>query len=492
MFAVRDIGRRFDETFVLRHVSLEFRPGEIHALLGENGAGKSTLLRLLAGVLPPTEGHVEVDGKAVRWRGPRDAEHAGIVMIHQELNLALDLSVEANLVLGREPTRLGFLDRAAITRTAREALRRVGLDIDPRRPIHELGIAQRQLVEIARATTTRSRLLLLDEPTAVLDSRESERLFALLRDLTAAGTGCVYVSHRLDEIRALAHRLTILRDGAFVATHPAGRHDSAQLAELMVGRPLGDLFPPKPPAPSAPPLLEAHGGVAGWVDDAAFTVAPGEVLGFAGLVGSGRTELFEGLLGLRPGWHGTLRLDGAAWQPRGYADALRRGVIYLSEDRKGRGLHLDRPIRENIVQLALRQFAPVFLRPAEERRRADAAIAAQQVKVRSRDQQPRLLSGGNQQKVALARLLEAGPRLVVLDEPTRGVDVGTKAAIYRQIASLAARGLGVVVISSELPELIGLCHRVLVLHEGRVAGEVRGGDLDEVTLVRLATGTAAA
>jgi ribose transport system ATP-binding protein len=368
----------------------------------------------------------------------------------------------------------------------------VGLDLDPRTPVRELGIAQRQLVEIARALSTRSRLILLDEPTAVLDARESERLFTLLREVTAAGTGCVYVSHRLDEVRALAHRITVLRDGAFVATHPAGQHDSAQLAELMVGRPLGDLFPPKPPQPTAPARLAVRGGsVPGWTQGVDFSVAPGEVLGFAGLVGSGRTELFEGLLRLRPGFTGEVTLDGEPWRPRRYADALDRGVIYLSEDRKGRGLHLDLPARWNIVQLALRQFAPVLLRPNEERRRATAAIAAQQVKIRHMDASPRILSGGNQQKVALARLLEPAPRLVVLDEPTRGVDVGTKAAIYRDIARLAQAGLAVIVISSELPELIGLCHRVIVLHEGRVAGTLAGDQLGEVALVRLATGIAA-
>jgi ribose transport system ATP-binding protein len=488
----RGLSKRFGAVTVLREVSLEFAAGEVHAVIGENGAGKSTLMKLLAGLQEPSGGEVLLDGRPVCWRGPGEAELHGIVMIHQELNLAPDLSVEANLFLGRERRRGLLLDRARMRREAQVALARLeAYKIDPGTPVRELSIAQQQLVEIAKALAKEARVLILDEPTAVLDEAEAETLMARLRVLRERGVALVYISHRLDEVKRLADRVSVLRDGAWVTTRPAAELTTADMAALMVGRPLGDLFPPRPPAPSAqvPPLLEARGvTVPGQVEDVSLVVRPGEIFGFAGLVGSGRTELWEGVLGLRAGRTGEVRVGGAVLPPDRYRLAVEEfGCVLLAEDRKVRGLHLGRPVRENVVMMALRQLAGMWLNRKRElavyRRRAEQL----QVRAPGPEATPRELSGGNQQKIALARVLETRPRLVVLDEPTRGVDIGTKAQIYRLIADLAAQGLACVVISSELTELLGLCHRIAVLREGRLAAVFEGPEATEYAVMHAAT-----
>ena len=481
------ISKAFGPVTVLREVSFGVRPGEIHALLGENGAGKSTLMKVLGGYHAPTAGQLLLDGQPVQFASSRDAEARGIVLIHQEFNLADDLSAAQNIYLGHE---LGgaLLDAAAMLRGARAALARLGVTLDPARRVRDLSVPQKQLVEIAKALAREARVLIMDEPTASLTLRETDALLELMRRLRAEGVTILYISHKLDEVKRVADRVTVLRDGRFVATEAAADLTPGQMASLMVGRDLDDMFPERT-EPSPEVRLEVeHLSVPGWSSDLSFSVRAGEVLGFAGLVGAGRTESFEGLVGLRRATVGQVRLGGRAVRLRSPRDAARAGLVYLSEDRKGKGLLLDFPLAHNLTLTTLDLYARPLLDTRAETRAM--ARAAQQYGIRSGrlDVPARALSGGNQQKLALARLLEPAPDVIVLDEPTRGVDVGARREIYHLIHRLAASGKSVIVISSELPELLGLCHRLMVMHEGRLTGDLSGPQLTEAQVIQYVTG----
>ncbi|MBB3996834.1 sugar ABC transporter ATP-binding protein [Aureimonas pseudogalii] len=484
------IGKSFGPVEVLRDVSFDLRPGEVHALIGENGAGKSTLMKILAGHLPPTRGAVEVDGVPLRFASPREAEARGIVLVHQEILLAPDLTVAANIHLGREISRGLVLDDRAMNEAARAALERLGVDIDPRTVVDRLSIAQRQLVQIARALAVPHRAVIFDEPTASLTPHETEALLRIIDEIRARGVGVLYISHRLPEVKVLADRVTVLRDGALVATHPAASLAPADMARLMVGRDVAKLYPDReaPSTDGAPVLEVADARVPGHVHAASFRLRSGEILGFAGLVGAGRTELFEGILGLRPAT-ATVRLRGQPVRWRDARDSMAAGIVYLSEDRKGKGLLLGQSLRTNLTLAALGRFTRgPLLSPAREDAALERAIADYDIRTGRRDLLAGQLSGGNQQKLLLAKMMLLDPSIVVIDEPTRGIDIGTKEQIYRLIADLAASGRSVVVISSEMPELIGLCDRILVMREGRIAGEVSGADMNERAIVMLATG----
>ncbi|MEO5670822.1 MAG: sugar ABC transporter ATP-binding protein [Ramlibacter sp.] len=487
----RQVIKRFGPVQVLHGVSFELAPGRVYGVLGENGAGKSTLMKILAGYESASEGAVELDGRQMAFRGPRDAEAAGVVMIHQEFNLADDLTIAQNIFLGHELRRYGFLDEGAMAQQAAEVLLKVGLDCSPNRRVADLIVAEKQLVEIAKALSRRARVLVMDEPTATLTPSEAERLFGLIVLLKAQGTTIVYISHKLDEVERITDEVIVMRDGRFVARRPTADVTRQQMAQLMVGRELADLFPPKRPAPPhAPVLLKVSElQVPGWAHAASFEVRAGEILGFAGLVGAGRTELFEGLLGLRPSSCASVELDGRPWRRRSPRSAARQGLTYLSEDRKGRGLHLRMGLSENLTLMALERYANPLLDPRAERRAFQEASSAYGIRAAGPDVPASTLSGGNQQKLALARVLHPDPRVVVLDEPTRGVDVGAKRDIYFLIERLAAQGRGIVIISSELLELIGLCHRVIVMRQGRLAADVAHGQLSEELLIAHATGT---
>ena len=488
----RNVTKEFGPVRVLHGVGFALQPGRVYGLLGENGAGKSTLMKILAGYESPTTGEVVVDG-AVRapGGGSRAAEAQGIVLIHQEFNLADDLTIAQNIFLGHEIKRGPFLDDKAMREKTRAALAQVGLPLDPDTRVRKLIVAEKQLVEIARALARNARLLIMDEPTATLTPGETERLFALMAGLKAAGVTIIYISHKLDEVERTTDEVVVMRDGLLVAREATASVTRRQMANLMVGRELADLFPPKLPVPQdGAPAIQVRGlTVPGWAEDVSFEVRRGEILGFAGLVGAGRTELFEGLLGLRPRSAGTVELAGKPVNLKSPRDAARHGLTYLSEDRKGKGLHVHFSLRPNLTLMALERYAKPWLDPVAEQAALRGAVQEFGIRTGSLDVRASSLSGGNQQKLALAKVLHPGPSVVVLDEPTRGVDVGAKREIYHLVQRLAEQGLAVVVISSELMELIGLCHRVAVMRAGRLQTTLQEPHLTEEELIAHATGT---
>ena len=482
------ISKSFGPIEVLGGVSLELEPGRVHAVIGENGAGKSTLMRILSGHLQPSDGRLLWEGAPIRFAGPHDAEQRGIVLIHQEILLADDLTVAQNLFLGREMRRGLLVDDAAMRARTAQMLAELGTAISPDAQTRNLSLADRQFVQIARALLVPHCVAIFDEPTTVLTPVEAEKLFAVIARLREAGVAVLYISHKLGEVKAIADSVTVLRDGRHVATTPAAELEPADMARLMVGREMAKLYPAKVPATGDTVLTAEEISVPGFVADAAFTLRAGEILGFGGLVGAGRTELFEGLTGLRP-CRGAVTLFGEPVHFANPREAMQAGVVYLSEDRKAKGLLLDEALRPNLTLAGLGRFMRgPFMDTGAEDEALSQAIRDFDIRARSRDLLARQLSGGNQQKLFLAKMMLLAPRIVIVDEPTRGVDIGTKQQIYRFIAELAAKGVGVVVISSEMQELIGLCHRIVVMRGGQIAGEVSSNDMTEDAIVFLATG----
>jgi ribose transport system ATP-binding protein len=484
-----DITKDFGPVRVLHGVSLDLAPGRVYGLLGENGAGKSTLMKILSGYESATGGALFIDGEPCRFAGSRDAETAGVVLIHQEFNLADDLTIAQNIFLGRELRRGWWLDDRRMQEEARGVLAQVGLAVDPGRRVRDLIVAEKQLVEIAKALARQARLLVMDEPTATLTPAETRRLFALIEQLKASGVTILYISHKLDEVEHITDEVVILRDGRLVARQPTPGLSRQRMANLMVGRELSDMFPARHPVPPGEPLLRVRGfTVPGWAREVSFDVRPGEILGFAGLVGAGRTELFEGLLGLRRATAGEVTMRGMPVRFRNPREAARAGLTYLSEDRKGKGLHMALPLYQNLTLMDLSRHARPLLQAASEQAALGKAVA--EFGIRG-DPHARAssLSGGNQQKLAIAKVLQPDPRVVVLDEPTRGVDVGAKREIYFLIQRLADEGRAVIVISSELMELIGLCHRVAVMRAGALQATLAADHLTEEELIAHATGT---
>ena len=502
----RNLGKRFPGVVALQDVNFDVRPGEIHALCGENGAGKSTLIKLLCGIHPhgSYEGSLQVGGRPAAFRGVRDAERAGIAAITQEFALVDELSVAENIFLGREPRRGWRIDWPRLHAEAAGLLGQFGLPIRPETPVRELGVGPKQLVEIVRALGKHSRLLILDEPTAALTEQEVAVLMDKLRQLRRQGTACIYISHRLEEVLALADRITVLRDGATVASLEGPEATIPLLIRHMVGRELTAQFPPRPPTPAAPPapLLAVRNlraapaaGAPAFLRDLSFSVSPGEVLGIGGLMGAGRTELLLHLFGRwgrRLG--GDVELAGAVLPATsGPREAIDAGLVLVSEDRRRFGLILDETVGFNLSLSSLGQFArwSGLDRPREH-------LANQRwierLRIKAGSQAVRVggLSGGNQQKVVLGRVLMTGPRVILLDEPTRGIDVGAKREIYDLVNELTAGGAAVIVVSSELPELIGLCDRILMLHQGGAGGCFARAEFSPERLLAAALGHPAA
>ena len=482
------IARSFSGVEALRDVSFAIRRGDVHGLVGENGAGKSTLIKIVAGALEPGHGVVRFQGRPVDFRSPAESQAAGISVIHQELNLLPLMSVAENLYLGREPRRGPFVAWRRLHADARDALARVGLDLDPRLHVERLSIAEKQLVEIAKALTFDARVILMDEPSATLTDQELARLFHIIRDLKTEGVTVLYISHRLEEIFEIADRVTVLRDGEHIGTRPVADLGRRELIRMMVGRELEDEFPERHAAVGGE-LLRVVGLTAGdRVRDASFVLHRGEVLGLAGLVGAGRTELARAIFGADPIDAGFIVLDGQHMRIRSCAEAIRLGLALLTEDRKEQGLHLDLGVHQNISLVKLNDLVQMGLVHAgRERRVAERYVRELDIRTPSVTQRVGDLSGGNQQKVVLAKWLFSGARVLLFDEPTRGIDVGAKYEIYQLINRLAERGLGVVLISSELPELIGLCDRILVMAQGRIVGELAGPDMTQERVMQLAT-----
>jgi ribose transport system ATP-binding protein len=483
------LSKSFGPIEVLRNIAISANAGEVNAIIGENGAGKSTLMKLLAGHLQPTRGEILIDGEPVVFSGPVDAEERGIVLVHQEILLAPDLTVAQNIYLGREIERRGVLDDRAMNDGARKAVRGLGADIDPRVVVGRLSIAQRQLVQIARALLVPHRIVIFDEPTASLTPVETEALLGVINEIRNSGIAVLYISHRLPEVKAIADTVTVLRDGNLVATHPASELDPVDMARLMVGRDVSKLYPDRNVAAAHDAVLEVENfTVPGFAENASFRLGKGEILGFAGLVGAGRTELLEGVVGLRSG-HGGVRLSGQPAHFTNVHESMQAGIVYLSEDRKGKGLLLQQDLTVNLTLASLRRFARgIVIDRGRERAALDTAITEFDIRAGRKEMLAGQLSGGNQQKLLLAKMMMLEPEIVVIDEPTRGIDIGTKEQIYKFIAALAESGKAVIVISSEMPELIGICDRILVMRSGRIVGEVAGEHMTENEIVVLATG----
>jgi ribose transport system ATP-binding protein len=485
LLEMRDIRKSFLGVEVLHGVSLDCNAGEIHAVVGENGAGKSTLMKVLAGVYAPDAGQVLIEGEPVSFSHPVQAQGAGVAIIFQEFNLLPDRTVAENVFVNREPTRRGLVDIKAMERRTDELLEEVGeVGFGPRTLVRNLSTGQQQVVEIVKALSLNARLLVLDEPTAALAEHEVEVLFTLLRRLRERGLGMLYISHRLREIFAICDRITVLKDGEHVATLPVAEVDTGKLISLMVGRELDGYFPPRgTPEELGDVRLKATGVVTPLLKDISIEVRAGEIVGLAGLQGSGRTELARALFGADPIQSGTIEVDGkrAGRSPRGGINA---GMGFITEDRKLEGLALAQPIRDNTL-LALRALG------GKQRRRLPNTVSVQdlarsvELRARSLEQEARFLSGGNQQKVVLAKWLAVQPGVLIFDEPTRGVDVGAKAGIHDLMRGLAREGVAILMISSEMPELIGLADRILVMRAGKLAGELPAGAA-ETEIMRLA------
>ncbi|RMG39284.1 MAG: sugar ABC transporter ATP-binding protein [Planctomycetota bacterium] len=470
---MRGICKAFPGVQALWDVDLTLRSGEVLALLGENGAGKSTLMKVLGGAVHPDRGTIEIDGRPVAIRAPEDAQRAGVSIIYQEFNLVPGLTAEENIFLGRERRRWGFVDRRSERRAARELFERLGVSIDPETPCRRLSVAQQQIVEVAKALALRARILVMDEPTATLTPSEVQRLFQVIRDLKARGLGIVYISHRLEEIFEIADRVTVLRDGRNVAEAAVGEVTRDRLIRWMVGRELKDEFPPRSVEPGPVRFVVRNLSRGDAVRDVSFEVRRGEVLGVTGLVGAGRTEAARLIFGADRRDGGVVELDGRRLTIRRPRDAIRAGIGLLPEDRKAQGLVLKLSVRENFALANLDRFAVFgWIRSQQERRELSEYVRKLRIKVPDTEQPVRNLSGGNQQKVVLAKWLVRHCEVLIFDEPTRGVDVGAKFEIYQLINEAAASGKCVIMISSELPEVLGMADRIVVMHGGRVTGEI--------------------
>ena len=477
-------------------VSFDVRLGEVHALVGENGAGKSTLMKILAGAYVADGGTIEIDGKTVTIDGPRAGEALGIGMIYQEFNLVPDLSVVDNLLLGHEPVRRGLLDRKSAVARATEILGELGIALPLALPARKLTVAQQQLTEIAKALLRRARLIVMDEPTAALTDREIDALFVLIEKLKAQGVAFTYISHRLEELPRISDRITVIRDGKTVGTRATVDLPQAEMIAMMVGRPLDAHFPDLPPVAAGAKVvlavdhLRATAGV--HVDDVSFAVHAGEIVGLAGLVGAGRTDIVRAIAGADVPVSGTIDVSGRRVTIRGPHSAIDAGIALITEDRKAQGLVLGMTVRENTTLAHLDAFAPNgFIDRARENETTSKEIAELRIRTPSGEQIVRNLSGGNQQKVVLAKWLIGDADVYLFDEPTRGIDVGAKAEIYALMVELLARGAGIVMVSSELPEVLGMSHRVLVVREGRIRAEFARGTATPDRIIAVAAGVAA-
>ena len=492
---MRGIGKSFPGVRALSDVSLTLNAGEVLVLVGENGAGKSTLMKILSGALPADEGEILIDGAPVRIGSPQEAQRLGIGMIYQEFTLVPQLNVPANVSLGAEATRSGIIDSAAVNERARRALDELGLELPFGVPVSRLSVGQQQLVEIAKALARSARIIVMDEPTAALADREIERLFTIVRRLRAGGAGIVYISHRMEELPQIADRVTVLRDGRVVETRPASEFPAEEIIAAMVGRRLAAQFPALPAVPqSAPARLEVRGlHRAGIVNDVSFSVRAGEIVGLAGLIGAGRTEILRAIAGADAPVQGEVRIDGSELHTGRIAGAIAAGVAFITEDRKAQGLVLGMTVRENVTLAHLNEFVDrdQLVDIARERAATVRLIEELQIKTPGTEQLARNLSGGTQQKVVLAKWLLGEARVFLFDEPTRGIDVGAKSEIYRLMLDLIARGAAIVMVSSDLPEMLGMSHRVLVVRDGRVAAEFSRAEATPDRVIAVATGAAA-
>lgn len=488
LLKMEGISKKFPGVNALDGVDLEVNAGEVLALVGENGAGKSTLMKIISGIYQKDSGTITLAGQRVEMRNPLQAKRLGISTIHQELNVMENLDIAENIFMGNE-NRTGrvFIDMASQIRRTEELLASVGLEIDPRTLMKELSIASRQMVEIAKSLSINAKLVIMDEPTSSLTERETEKLFQIVRDVCSSGMGVIYISHRLEEVFGLAQRVTVLRDGRNVGTKHISECNKETLISLMVGRDIDSLYPKTENKPGAEALRVEHISTTALLKDISFSLHKGEVLGFSGLVGAGRTELAKVIFGLDKKSGGDIYLAGKKETIRSSWEAIRKGIGYVPEDRKKEGLILGMSVKENISLASLRLLKKnFFINNGKENRLAQDSIKQFRIKTPSSGQIIKNLSGGNQQKVVLAKWLATAPAVLILDEPTRGVDIGAKREIHAIIDELAKAGMAIIVISSELPEVLGICDRIIVMRNGRIKGELSRQDATQVKVLQLA------
>ena len=489
---VRNISKRFGATQALSGISLSFAPGSVHAVVGENGAGKSTLMNVIGGVHQADTGEVLLEGRQVHIRDPHDALRIGIGFVHQEITLCQHLTVAENIFMhAMKGEGKGFVHFRAINAMARKLLSDFDSHalISPRQKVSDLSVSQQQVVEIVKAISANCRVIIFDEPTAALTESETAALFRIIGTLRGKGMGVIYISHRLAEIYTIADTVTVLRDGTLIDTKPVRDIDQVSLVNLMVGRELKDIYPLKGArGAGGEVLLEVKDlAMEGEFAGVSFTLHKGEILGMAGLIGSGRTEVARTISGLYRKSAGDVFLMGKKVNLRSYKDAIRNGIVYLTEDRAREGLFLDMSVASNISVIRLDAVARFkLIQKSREIKLARKFVSEMQIKVASVSQKLRSLSGGNQQKVLVSKLLSVSPKIVLMDEPTRGIDIGAKSQIYHLLRELAEKGVGVIMISSELPEVVGVCDRVCVMYEGRMCGTLEGRDINESSIIQMA------
>jgi ribose transport system ATP-binding protein len=492
LLTVRDVSKGFPGVQALNKVSFELKKGEVHALVGENGAGKSTLMKILSGVYRPDEGKIIYKGKEVHFLNSREASAAGIGIIYQELNLIPHLTVAQNIYIGREPrTALGYIDDRKMNADAVEILRRLNLNIDPSTRLNKLSISKQQMVEIAKALSKDSEILIMDEPTSALTESEIDELFKVIHTLRDTGVGIIYISHRLDELKHIVDRITIFRDGHYIATSDYASITMEEIINKMVGRKLENMFPERHNVPTQRKLLEVRNIVhTGILKGISFDLYEGEILGIAGLMGAGRSELARAIFGADPLTSGEVHRDGKRLKIHSPADAIANGIAYLSENRKEEGLAVKMRLDQNVTMANLQQVSKRFgiISTAQELAATQLYVDDLNIRTPSLTQIINNLSGGNQQKVVVAKWLFRDSRILIFDEPTRGIDVGAKYAIYELIERLARKGVGVIMISSELPEILGMTDRVLVLHEGSLTATLRTKDTNQEEILNYAAG----
>lgn len=483
------ISKSFGNNRVLESIDLVLRSGEIHALMGENGAGKSTLMNILTGLFPATSGTIFIDGKETAFSNPQEAERFGISFIHQEMNTWPDMTVLENLFLGREiKTKLGLLDQTAMRTKAKEAFQRLGVTIPLNTIIGDLSVGQQQMIEIAKSLLSDVSLLIMDEPTAALTDRETESLFAIIRSLKAEGVGIVYISHRMEEIFQITDLVTVMRDGIVVDTKETAQTNPDELVKKMVGREIDDYYPEKT-ATLGEVVFEASNLTGKAFQDVSFQVRSGEILGFSGLMGAGRTEVMRAIFGIDPLFAGEMKLNGESLQIQEPAQAIAKGIGFLTEDRKEEGLILDFSLKDNMTLPSIKDFSPKgFFDEKTSTDFVQSLIERLRIKSGTPTMPVGNLSGGNQQKVVLAKWIGIAPKVLILDEPTRGVDVGAKREIYQLMNELAERGVPIVMVSSDLPEVLGVSDRILVMHEGKISGELSRAEATQEKVMQLATG----
>ena len=490
--SVQNVVKTFPAVRAVDGVSFEVEPGEVHALIGENGAGKSTLMHLVAGVFSPDSGMIELDGQSLIGRNEQAMAEAGIAMVFQERSLVGALSVAENIYAGRQPSnRFGMIKRKPMLEGARRILADLEVDIDPRTPVNQLSPGQQQMVEIAKGLSHELKLIILDEPTSSLTIGEARHLFRVIRRLASQGISVVYVSHRMAEIFEISNRITVLRDGRVTGVRKTSEVSAGELISLMVGRELSFEPDVRRAAKDAKVALEVNDLKADRVAGATFKLRYGEILCLAGLLGAGRTETCEAIFGARPIISGSIAVDGRELRPKSPADSMAAGISMLPEDRKDGGLFMDFTVAENMAAANLEAYTRKgLLSTADMQAMARRYVEALRVATPSIDREVRNLSGGNQQKVLLAKWLAREPRILIVDEPTRGVDVGSKADIYRILRDLAAQGLALLVVSSDLPEVLALAHRIVVMADGRIVGELDAAEATEIGILELAASSA--